>query len=171
MTFPPVGQDGDHRPERKNPCAYPHPHYEGIDVDPEHGGAVEVRALIQDIEVFAQAGAHGDFGRSLLVLSLVVDVLLRPHCTQAFVPLVHAQLGLNYDGERIPGLGRAFVHESVFAEGRGFSMLQSRFDFPVEGVAGEAEEEEDDAEVDDVSAVTPAVSDGERPERFEIRLL
>ena len=171
MTFPPVGQDGNHRPECKNPCADPHPHHEGIYVDPEHGGAVGVRALIQDIEVFAQAGTDCDFGRSLLVLSFVVDVPLRPHRTQAFVSLVHAQLGLYHDRERIPGLGSAFVHEPVAAEGRGLAMLQCRLDFPVERVSGESEEEEDDAEVDDVTAVTTAVSDGERPERFEIRLL
>ena len=127
-----------------------------------------VNALIERVEVFAQVGPDGDFCGALLILSLVIDFLVRPHGAQSLPVFIDAELGDDVRGEWVDGFGNAFIRERVGADFGGFHVFEFDLRIFVERVAGKSDEDQDHAEVDNITAVSAAIPPGEVDDCAEI---
>ena len=163
LFFALVGPHDDDGADGDDPRAYPDPHDEGVDVQVKEGdffAVSHVNALIERVEVFAQVGADGDFCGALLILSLVIDFLVGPHGAQSLPVFIDAELGDDIRSEWVDGFGNAFIRECVGPNVGGFPVFEFDLCIFVERIAGESDEEQDHAKVDDITAVSAAISAG-----------
>lgn len=172
LFFALIGPHDNDGADCKYPRAYPDPHDEGIDVQVKEGdffAVSHVNTLIERVEVFPQIGSNGDFCGALLILSLVIDFSVRPHGAQALPVFIDAELGDDIRSEWIDGFGNAFIRERVGADFGGFHVFEFDLRIFVERIAGKSDEEQDHAEVDDITAVSAAIPPGEVDDCAEIR--
>ena len=171
LFFALVGPHDDDGADCDDPRAYPDPHDEGVDVQVKEGdffAVSHVNALVERVEVFSQVGPNGDFCGALLILSLVIDFLVGPHGAQSLSVFIDAELGDDIRGERVDGFGDAFIGEGVGSDVGGFHVFEFDLGIFVERIASKSDEEQDHAKVDDITAVSAAISPGEVDECAEI---
>ena len=171
LFFALVGPHDDDGADCDYPRADPDPHDEGVDVQVKEGdffAVSHVNALVERVEVFAQVGPNGDFCGALLILSLVIDFLVGPHGAQSLPVFIDAELGDDVRGEWVDGFGNAFIRERVGSDVGGFHVFEFDLGIFVERIAGKSDEEQDHAKVDDITAVSAAISSGEVDECAEI---
>ena len=119
-----------------------------------------VHAGVDDVEIFAKSGVDGDHGAGGLLVALELTLFGIEH-HDLLVALEdfddHALRSVIFFGL---GVG-ALQDESVGAEFQGVADVHGFLRFGVEGSAGEADEDEDHAEVNDVAAIAAGVAHGE----------
>ena len=171
LFFALVGPHDDDGANCNYPRAYPDPHDKRIDVQVKEGdffAVSHVNALIERVEIFPQVRSNGDFCGSLLILSLVIDFLMGPHGAQSLPVFIDAELGDDVRGEWVDRFSNAFISERVGTDVGGFHVFEFDLRIFVECIAGKSDEEQDHAKVDDITAISAAISPGEVDDCAEI---
>src|ERR1039458_3735726 len=160
LHFDFAGDQADEGAADEHEAADPDPRYQREDVGLNDGAQVVVgHAAEVEVEVLIGAHADADFGSALLAGQ--VETLFRFELAEEFAVLrdVHGGAVPLVDG----GVALLEVNhlQLVSAHLHGVADIQFLGFGLVEGVAGEADEHEDDAHVDQVSAVAAGVAVGE----------
>ena len=163
-----LGQQRDAGAERHDAEPEPDPVHQRVDDDVQAGRLVlQIEGRQHDVEVLGDPAPDGDLGRRLLLV-LPEEPLGRVHLADLRAVLEHGEV--RRDHLLLPVVGhlhRVVPHGVVRRRSTCCPGLSSTCSSCLKPVAGKAEEDQHDADVDDVAAVAALVAADQADERRE----
>src|SRR5437660_3131223 len=161
-----IWNEGNHGAGDHDPNPHPDPHHQRIQMDLKNGTAsILVQSLVHKVQIFFEGGSIGDHGGHLL--AGFVEAPLRIQGVNLFSAFEYIDDGPLTAVIRFVFLSVRAAHQGVSPETHFVAVTHFLLFILIESSAGETDHDDDHAEVNDVTTITPGIAMRELHHRGE----